>query len=58
MLLQFVDLAARVELLLYSDSPTELHSLTNKDAYDLVEIYPSSGKPTSLVQNFSKDSWN
>ena len=32
-----------VELILYVDSPTELHSATNEDVCDIVEIYPSSG---------------
>jgi hypothetical protein len=44
MLLQYVERGMRVELLLYAESPTELHSLVNKDVYDAVEIYPCSSK--------------
>jgi hypothetical protein len=44
MLLRSVDVAAQVELLFYTDSPTELHSLASRDEYDVVEIYPNSGK--------------
>lgn len=36
----------KVELLCYADSPTELHSATNEDGCDVVEIYPCPG--TSL----------
>jgi hypothetical protein len=44
MLLQCVEKGMRVELLLYAQSPAELHSVANKDVYDAVEIYPCSSK--------------
>lgn len=44
MLLQYVDTTTPVELLFYSNSPTELHSLADRDVYDVVEIYPCSGE--------------
>jgi hypothetical protein len=55
MLLRFLDTAARVELLFYPESPTELHSLARRDAYDVVEIYPSSGKLHCLLEVISDD---
>jgi hypothetical protein len=39
-LLQFVATGMRVELLLYADSPVELHSSGQKDVHEVVEIYP------------------
>lgn len=58
MLLQTVEIGMRAELLLYPQSPTELHSLANKDVYDVVEIYPYSGMPDSLKVLISIDSYS
>lgn len=43
---QQVGRSTPVELLLYPDSPAELHSLADEDVYDVVEIYPYPCKPT------------
>lgn len=51
LLLQFVIPGMQVELILYPQSPAELHSLANKDIYDVVEIYPYSGRPTTPSLN-------
>jgi hypothetical protein len=47
-LLQSVEFGAQVELLLYAQSPTELHSVANKGEYDVVEIYTCPSKPNPL----------
>lgn len=44
MLLQTVESGMQVELVLYSQSPNELHSLANGETSDVVEIYPCSGE--------------
>jgi len=46
LLLQFVTEEMRVELLLYADSPVELHSSGEKDFHEVVEIYPCSSTYT------------
>lgn len=44
MLFQSVNTEMRVELLIYSQSPAELHYLANRDMCDAVEIYACEGK--------------
>jgi hypothetical protein len=39
MLFQFVDIGMHVELLLYGQSPAELHASVNEDIHEVVEIY-------------------
>jgi hypothetical protein len=58
MLLRFLNTTMQVELVTYPESPTELHSLANRGAYDVVEIYPSSGKLGCLVEIFYNSSCN
>lgn len=48
MLLQSVEVGMPLELVIYAQSPTELHSLARKGVYDVVEIYPSSGTPSFM----------
>ncbi|KAF2828836.1 HET-domain-containing protein [Ophiobolus disseminans] len=42
LLLQYVDAEMRVKLLLYAQSPAELHASANKDVHEVVEIYSCS----------------
>jgi hypothetical protein len=44
LLLQYVAVEMRVELLLYGQSPAELHASANKDIHEVVEIYSCSSK--------------
>jgi len=44
LLLQYVTAEMRVELLLYPDSPAELHSSDEQGFHEIVEIYPCSSK--------------
>lgn len=43
-LLQDVSVEMRVELLLYGQSPAELHASLNRDIHEVVEIYSCSSK--------------
>jgi hypothetical protein len=40
----------QVELLMYPQSPTEIHNRSNGGAYDVVEIYPCSSKHFPLLK--------
>ena len=44
LLLRYVDAEMRVKLLLYAQSPAELHASSNKDFPEVVEIYSCSSK--------------
>lgn len=49
LLLQNVAPEMRVELVLYAESPAELHAPGWKSFHEVVEIYPCSSKFTSLA---------
>ncbi|KAH5741123.1 hypothetical protein HBI18_042470 [Parastagonospora nodorum] len=55
MLFQFVEAETQVEVLIYAQSPTELHSRANRDAQDIVEIYPSSSGTGNVFRNTGTD---
>lgn len=54
LLLQYVDAEMRVKLLLYAQSPAELHASANEDVHEVVEIYSCSSK---LVLVRSSSEW-
>lgn len=43
-LLRSAGLNPLLEILLYPQAPTEIHSLSIDENYDVVEVYPSSGR--------------
>lgn len=53
MLLQGVTPEMRVELLLYAESPVELHMSGQKESPEVVEIYPCSSRFASVEESFS-----
>lgn len=44
MMFQYIEHGMQVELLLYQQSPAELHSISGTDVQDIVEIYACFGK--------------
>lgn len=44
MMFKYIETGMQVDLLLYPQSPAELHSMSRNDLYDVVEIYACSSK--------------